>query len=228
MKGKPFFLYAAFNAPHWPIQGPEDSGKQVVLKEWSQGARDFRITRLGSRRHRQPGMAAATWRHTSQRAGDSGIPDASFGGTAKTKSAPRQGFTQKRNCITRSLLQHAPKLRFFWLWHFEFLRMNISIPVRPNLARAREILGLPPASLAERTQAPQTGAGSRARRAGPGVQAGRRSVGACRGPNNDLAAPVQSFYCNQGIRSMTSTCRATHLSVRLLIHESCLRACGPD
>ncbi|MEK7706970.1 MAG: sulfatase, partial [Verrucomicrobiota bacterium] len=39
MKGKPFFLYVAFNAPHWPIQGPEDSGRQVTLKEWSQGTR---------------------------------------------------------------------------------------------------------------------------------------------------------------------------------------------
>jgi hypothetical protein len=28
----------------------------------------------GSRVHRQPRMAAATWRHASQRAGDSGIP----------------------------------------------------------------------------------------------------------------------------------------------------------
>jgi arylsulfatase A-like enzyme len=40
IKGKPFFLYVAFNAPHWPIQAPEDGGKQVTLKEWSRGTRE--------------------------------------------------------------------------------------------------------------------------------------------------------------------------------------------
>jgi arylsulfatase A-like enzyme len=40
MKDKPFFLYVAFNAPHWPNQGPEDAERQVTLKEWAQGTRE--------------------------------------------------------------------------------------------------------------------------------------------------------------------------------------------
>jgi len=40
MKDKPFFLYVAFNAPHWPNQGPDDADRQVTLKEWAQGTRE--------------------------------------------------------------------------------------------------------------------------------------------------------------------------------------------
>jgi arylsulfatase A-like enzyme len=40
MKDQPFFLYVAFNAPHWPNQGPEDAERQVTLKEWAQGTRE--------------------------------------------------------------------------------------------------------------------------------------------------------------------------------------------
>jgi arylsulfatase A-like enzyme len=40
MKDKPFFLYVAFNAPHWPIQGPGDGDKQVTQKDWAQGTRE--------------------------------------------------------------------------------------------------------------------------------------------------------------------------------------------
>jgi len=40
MKGKPFFLYVAFNAPHWPNQGPDDGSKEVTLKGWAQGTRE--------------------------------------------------------------------------------------------------------------------------------------------------------------------------------------------
>lgn len=39
-KEQPFFLYVAFNAPHFPLQGPEDGDKQVTLKNWSQGSRE--------------------------------------------------------------------------------------------------------------------------------------------------------------------------------------------
>ncbi len=39
MKSQPFFLYVAFNAPHWPIQGPDDGGQPTPLKGWSQGTR---------------------------------------------------------------------------------------------------------------------------------------------------------------------------------------------
>lgn len=39
MRDKPFFLYVAFNAPHFPFQGPEDVVRQVTLKEWAQGSR---------------------------------------------------------------------------------------------------------------------------------------------------------------------------------------------
>lgn len=40
MKDKPFFLYVAFNAPHFPLQGPDDAARQVTLKEWAQGSRE--------------------------------------------------------------------------------------------------------------------------------------------------------------------------------------------
>lgn len=43
MKDRPFFLYVAFNAPHWPIQGPDDAGRQLTLKEWAQGNRETYI-----------------------------------------------------------------------------------------------------------------------------------------------------------------------------------------
>jgi arylsulfatase A-like enzyme len=39
MKAKPFFLYVAFNAPHWPIQGPDDGDRALTVKDWSQGTR---------------------------------------------------------------------------------------------------------------------------------------------------------------------------------------------
>lgn len=40
MREKPFFLYVAFNAPHFPFQGPEDATRQVTLKDWAQGTRE--------------------------------------------------------------------------------------------------------------------------------------------------------------------------------------------
>jgi len=40
IKDKPFFLYVAFNAPHFPFQGPEDAARQITLKEWAQGTRE--------------------------------------------------------------------------------------------------------------------------------------------------------------------------------------------
>lgn len=39
MQTRPFFLYLAYNAPHFPIQGPEDADRQVTLTEWAQGTR---------------------------------------------------------------------------------------------------------------------------------------------------------------------------------------------
>ena len=43
MNSKPFFLYVAFNAPHFPVQGPEDAGNPVALKGWAQGTRETYI-----------------------------------------------------------------------------------------------------------------------------------------------------------------------------------------
>jgi len=40
MRDRPFFLYVAFNAPHWPLQGPDDGDRQVTLKDWAQGTRE--------------------------------------------------------------------------------------------------------------------------------------------------------------------------------------------
>lgn len=39
--GRPFFLYIAFNAPHFPYQGPDDADRVVEprTKEWQQGTR---------------------------------------------------------------------------------------------------------------------------------------------------------------------------------------------
>jgi arylsulfatase A-like enzyme len=37
---QPFFLYVAFNAPHFPFQGPDDGARQVTLKDWAQGTRE--------------------------------------------------------------------------------------------------------------------------------------------------------------------------------------------
>lgn len=36
---KPFFLYVAFNAPHFPLQGPDDGDRQITLREWATGNR---------------------------------------------------------------------------------------------------------------------------------------------------------------------------------------------
>jgi len=40
MRPKPFFLYVAFNAPHWPNQGPDDAAKEITAKSWSLGTRE--------------------------------------------------------------------------------------------------------------------------------------------------------------------------------------------
>lgn len=36
----PFFLYVAFNLPHFPFQGPNDGNKQITLKDWAKGSRE--------------------------------------------------------------------------------------------------------------------------------------------------------------------------------------------
>ncbi|MCP5118891.1 MAG: sulfatase-like hydrolase/transferase, partial [bacterium] len=36
---KPFFLYVPFNAPHTPVQGPDDSDKEITAENWGQGDR---------------------------------------------------------------------------------------------------------------------------------------------------------------------------------------------
>jgi len=43
MRDGPFFLYVAFNAPHWPIQGPNDAHRPITLKGWTQGTRETYI-----------------------------------------------------------------------------------------------------------------------------------------------------------------------------------------
>ena len=43
MKERPFLLYVAFNAPHFPFQGPDDAARQVTLKEWAQGSREIYV-----------------------------------------------------------------------------------------------------------------------------------------------------------------------------------------
>ena len=39
-ENKPFFLYTSYNAPHWPIQGPDDRDLPITKENWSRsGAR---------------------------------------------------------------------------------------------------------------------------------------------------------------------------------------------
>ena len=38
--GKPFFLYVAFNAPHAPFEGPEDTDKKPDVHSWNKGTRE--------------------------------------------------------------------------------------------------------------------------------------------------------------------------------------------
>jgi len=41
MQDRPFFLYVAFNAPHFPFQGPGDAGRVVTPKQgWQTGTRE--------------------------------------------------------------------------------------------------------------------------------------------------------------------------------------------
>ena len=42
-KGKPFFLYVAFNSPHFPLQGPEDASRPIAPKNWATGTRESYI-----------------------------------------------------------------------------------------------------------------------------------------------------------------------------------------
>lgn len=37
---KPFFLYVAFNAPHFPLQGPNDRNRPITLRDWATGNRE--------------------------------------------------------------------------------------------------------------------------------------------------------------------------------------------
>jgi arylsulfatase A-like enzyme len=37
---KPFFLYLAYNAPHWPIQGPDDEHIEITRTNWTRGTRE--------------------------------------------------------------------------------------------------------------------------------------------------------------------------------------------
>ena len=38
-KTRPFFLYLAFTAPHFPMQGPEDAQRPMTKKDWASGSR---------------------------------------------------------------------------------------------------------------------------------------------------------------------------------------------
>ncbi len=40
MKDRPFFLYVAYNAPHFPMQGPEDRDVRPATKTWNHGTRE--------------------------------------------------------------------------------------------------------------------------------------------------------------------------------------------
>jgi arylsulfatase A-like enzyme len=41
MKTKPFFLYVAFNAPHFPYQTPDDTEHEVAKTNWQKGSREI-------------------------------------------------------------------------------------------------------------------------------------------------------------------------------------------
>ncbi len=40
IKAQPFFLYVAYNAPHFPFQGPDDAGREITRQGWSKGTRE--------------------------------------------------------------------------------------------------------------------------------------------------------------------------------------------
>lgn len=46
---KPFFLYVAYNAPHWPMQGPDDQDKEIVPgKNWAEKDRETYVEMVES------------------------------------------------------------------------------------------------------------------------------------------------------------------------------------
>ncbi len=42
----PFFLYVAFNAPHWPFQGPDDEARDMSVANWHIGTRSDNYTKM--------------------------------------------------------------------------------------------------------------------------------------------------------------------------------------
>lgn len=48
IKDKPFFLYVAYNAPHFPVQGPEDASVEIARENWSKGKRDTYVNMVES------------------------------------------------------------------------------------------------------------------------------------------------------------------------------------
>jgi arylsulfatase len=55
---KPFFLYTAFNAPHWPIQAPEEAVEKYS-KRYSAGWDALRKER--HKKQLATGMVSAKW-----------------------------------------------------------------------------------------------------------------------------------------------------------------------
>lgn len=45
-KNKPFLLYVAFNAPHWPYQGPDDGPCMADGTDWMQGSRERLVSMI--------------------------------------------------------------------------------------------------------------------------------------------------------------------------------------
>jgi arylsulfatase A-like enzyme len=48
IKDDRFFLYVAYNAPHWPFQGPDDAKVTIDETNWSQGTRETYIEMVES------------------------------------------------------------------------------------------------------------------------------------------------------------------------------------
>jgi N-acetylgalactosamine-6-sulfatase len=48
IKAKPFFLYVAYNAPHFPVQGPDDANVEITGANWAKGKRETYVKMVES------------------------------------------------------------------------------------------------------------------------------------------------------------------------------------
>ncbi len=82
-EGRPFFLYVAYNAPHWPLEAPEENIKRFAGK-YAQGWDELRRTKLA--RMKELGIVP----------GDTGLPDLGNAKWAELSEADREELEFRR------------------------------------------------------------------------------------------------------------------------------------